>query len=339
MPYCPAASAAISQLPRCPPKTITGRPAASARSRCSRPAISVGPLRRRETPGGNTRIRRRCGYSAATRPRLSHMPRTTLSTRVDDSSGNAARRLFRARRDIARWGPIWRARAPPSAEATATGRVRIAAKNTAAPHASARYLHDEAAPFCALTGFAVIGRSAARRAPVVSMSRSIVVSVARPAQELREKVRHGRRVAPLDRDLEHEDRLAHRRAKAHPILCGGDQAGAGAVRLSPQPGDLSLAEAMVIRKRVRRDHGGADRAQAGDEFLRPANAGKGDHPDTGQVFSVHRFEPRTENRPPGLAQFGGRGAVADQHDRVGAGKPPRNGFAPRPGPDDAPGAA
>src|SRR5437660_1340400 len=45
-------------------------PAPTARSTCSKPCVSTGP------PGSKTLIFRRCGYSATTRPRLSHMPAT-----------------------------------------------------------------------------------------------------------------------------------------------------------------------------------------------------------------------------------------------------------------------
>ena len=60
------------------------RPAATARSICSRPCVSTRP------PGSKTRIFRRCGYSAATRPRLSHMPARTSATSVCGKLGQGA---------------------------------------------------------------------------------------------------------------------------------------------------------------------------------------------------------------------------------------------------------
>ena len=87
IPYWTAASAAISQFARWPEKMIIRRPAATARSRWSRPRVSTRP------PGSKTRMLRRCGYSAATRPRLSHMP-------ADDALGLGLRSSGKARREI-----------------------------------------------------------------------------------------------------------------------------------------------------------------------------------------------------------------------------------------------
>src|SRR6202022_3931040 len=66
----------ISQLAIWPEKKIIRRPAATVRSTCSKPRVSTGP------PGSKTLIFRRCGYSATTRPRLSHMPATTRAISV-----------------------------------------------------------------------------------------------------------------------------------------------------------------------------------------------------------------------------------------------------------------
>src|SRR6266851_3375061 len=225
MPYCPAASAAISQFPRCPPKRIAGCPAAMARSRWSRPTVSTGP------PGANTLICRRCGYSAATRPRLSHMPRTMLSTCGGESSGSAARKLSRARCEIPRRGPICRPSAPPTAEAAASGKARIAAKNSAATQASAQWLQERLQE--RLQDTAAAGASAAGGASPAAIGLR--------AQDIGQKMRHCRPVMQVYLDLEHLDPGLHLDRQPHPVLGGGDETGIGMRRLSPQPVDLGFA--------------------------------------------------------------------------------------------------
>src|SRR5712692_2869572 len=284
MPYCPAASAAISQFPRCPPKMIAGCPAAMARSRWSRPTVSTGPS------GANTLICRRCGYSAATRPRLSHMPRTMLSTCGGDSLGSAARRLRRARSEIPRCGPIRRASAPPKAEAAASGNARIAAKNSAAMQASARWLQER------LQDTAATGASAAGGVSPASIGRR--------AQDIGQKMRHRRHVTPVYLDLEYLDPGLQVRRQPHPVLRGRDESGIGARRLLPQPGNFGIAERVMVGKRMRPDYDGADRAQAGEEFFRAADAGKGDDWRAGKALAVHRLQAGAKDRAPRLANPG-----------------------------------
>ena len=103
------------------------------------------------------------------------MPRMTRSISAADSSGSAAARLRRARAEMPSRGPISRARAPPSAEAASIGNARIAAKNSAAPPASARSLQDGGAA----------GGSDPSRASLVSP----VVSIGGLAQDIGEKMR------------------------------------------------------------------------------------------------------------------------------------------------------
>ena len=90
---------------------IIRRPAATARSTCSKPRVSTTP------PGSKTRMFRRCGYSAATRPRL--------SLRADDNArdlGLGKLMLRRACFDTLRKGPIRRASAPLRLEAEPSGK-------------------------------------------------------------------------------------------------------------------------------------------------------------------------------------------------------------------------
>src|SRR4051812_33895714 len=122
----------ISQLAICPEKTIIRRPAATARSTCSKPCVSTRP------PRSNTLILRRCGYSAATRPRLSHMPVTIRSISASESSGKARLRLRRASLETPRKGPTRRASAPPRAEARPSDNASNTANKGAALHASRR---------------------------------------------------------------------------------------------------------------------------------------------------------------------------------------------------------
>src|SRR5579885_968226 len=226
-PYCREASGPSSQFARWPEKTIMRRPA-RARSKCSKPTGSTGP------PGANTSMPRRCGYSAATRPRLSHMPRTMRSISPGDRAGKAKARLRRARREMPSRGPTARPSAPPSAEARPSGNRPKAAKKAAAPQAWTRSDHS------------AIG----------------------------ERRQHGGerlRVAPGDGDVEHRDAGARRRGEPHPVLRGGDQPGTLAFGEAVQAGKLAGAVAVVVGKRPRRDELGAEPAQQGEEFLRPAD--------------------------------------------------------------------
>ncbi len=61
--------------------------------------------------------------------------------------------------------------------------------------------------------------------------------------------------------------------------------------------------------------------------------GKSDDSRAGERRRPHRCQLGAEDREAGLAQPIGRGAVADQHDRVGAGEARRDRFAQRPGRD------
>ena len=126
------ASIAISQLAICPEKTIIRRPVATARSTCSKPCVSMRP------PASKTRIFRKCGYSAATRPRLSHMPATTRPISVPESSGKARLMLRRACLETPRNGPMRRASAPPRAEARSRGKSSNTPNRDAAPQDSRR---------------------------------------------------------------------------------------------------------------------------------------------------------------------------------------------------------
>jgi len=111
------ASVAISQLAICPEKTIIRRPVATARSTCSKPRVSTRP------PGSKTRIFPKCEYSAATRPRLSHIPAATRAISVLESSGKARLMLRRA---LGRGPPR-----PPLAEASAGLSLYAACHGTA----------------------------------------------------------------------------------------------------------------------------------------------------------------------------------------------------------------
>ena len=93
------------------------RPALIARSTCSRPCVSTRP------PGSKTRIFRRCGYSAARRPRLSHMLPMTPSISGSESPGKARLMLRRACRVTGRRGPMARPSAPPKADAQSSGKT------------------------------------------------------------------------------------------------------------------------------------------------------------------------------------------------------------------------
>ncbi len=81
-------------------------------------------------------MRPRCGYSAALRPRLSHMPRTTASISGPGLSGKARRRLARAQRVTGRYGPSVRPSQPPRFEAVSTGSSRNSPKPRSRPSAS-----------------------------------------------------------------------------------------------------------------------------------------------------------------------------------------------------------
>jgi hypothetical protein len=112
---------------------IIRRPAATARSTCSKPRVSTRP------PGSKTRIFAKCGYSAATRPRLSHMPTMTRAISVSESSGKARLMLRRACLKTPRSGPMRRATVPPRAEAQSRGKKPNPPNRNAAPQASRRW--------------------------------------------------------------------------------------------------------------------------------------------------------------------------------------------------------
>src|SRR5438552_2075496 len=309
-PYWAAASPAISQLAMWPPNRITRRPAASARSRCSMPRVST------RLPGSNTRICRRCGYSAATRPRLSHMPRTIASIRGSDISGKAARRLRRARSEIARRGAIRHARKPPSAEAAASGRQRRIAMDAAAPQASNRCVQE--------TGAAA--GSAASGARVASITGLRQKRVQYPVEHYR--------VAPADLDVEHFDAGPPTRMQPPPILCRRDE-----LRVSPRcrfakAGDLVGAVRVMVRKALCRGQLRAEAAQGRKEFLGPADPGKGDDARISETLAVHRFHGGPQHRAGYTAQLRRYGRIADQHERIGAGEPRRNRLTQWPGRHD-----
>ena len=108
------------------------RPALIARSTCSRPCVSTRP------PGSKTRIFRRCGYSAARRPRLSHMLPMTPSISGSESPGKARLMLRRACRVTGRRGPMARPSAPPKADAQSSGKTLNTLNKNAAPQATSR---------------------------------------------------------------------------------------------------------------------------------------------------------------------------------------------------------
>ena len=108
------------------------RPALTARSTCSRPCVSTRP------PGSKTRIFRRCGYSAARRPRLSHMLPMTPSISDSESPGKARLMLRRACQVTGRRGPMPRASAPPKADAQSSGKILKTPNKNAAAQATSR---------------------------------------------------------------------------------------------------------------------------------------------------------------------------------------------------------
>src|SRR5437763_3677547 len=242
---------------------MTGWPAASARSRCSIPSVSTRPS------GGNTRICRKCGYSAATRPRLPHMPRTIASIRAAESSGKAARKLRRARLETPRRGPIQRATVPPVAEAMSSGSARIAAKNSAAPQASILWDHRTAAAGSVASGVEV-------------------ASVMAPRQRVGEELFHHVRVAPADLDVQHLDAAAQRGRQPNPILRGGEEGCALAFGQFVQPSDFIVPKRMMIREGLARGQHRAESPDTGEEFFRLADPGKRDNPCAGETLAIDR---------------------------------------------------
>ena len=182
----------------------------------SRPRDGRGRARSTRPSAAKTRMPRRCGYSAATRPRLSHMPRSAASRSAADSSGSAAARLLPGAPRHAEPRPD-----PPRQRSRRKPRRHRAA----APHrgeeqrgaaASARSAQDTA----------VGGGSGASRASVVSIARS---GAARRTTDPRRRL-----VLPADLDRQHLDPGAPERRQPRPILGGGHQPGAGGFRLAPQ---------------------------------------------------------------------------------------------------------
>src|SRR6185312_11921128 len=118
-----------SQLAKWPPNSSDGRPLASN-------AAIASPLTTSTRPEPAAQTRRRCGFSATARPRLSHMARRMRSFSAALLVGKARLRLRRATREARRRGPMPRPRKPPSAEATPTGRQANTAMTATRPAAS-----------------------------------------------------------------------------------------------------------------------------------------------------------------------------------------------------------
>src|SRR5262249_31801028 len=239
------------------------------------------------------RISRRCGYSAATRPRLSHMPRTIASTRSAESSGIAARRFRRARLETPRRGPIQRATAPPNPEAASSGNAPMAAKNRRAPQASIRY--DQ--------GVGDLSESASIGAGVASVT---------ARQAIEEEALDGIRIVPADLDLEHVDAVAQRRGKPDPILCRGDKPSALALRNIAQPGYFALGERVMIGKRLLRCERHAEHSQRPEELLGPTDTGERNDGLPGETLAIHRPQLCLQHRTWRYAQITGSRVGPDQ---------------------------
>ena len=121
-------------------------------------------------------------------------------------------------------------------------------------------------------------------------------------------------------------------AAAAPILCGRDERRAARAAARGQPVDLGGAVTGDGRESSGRDELGAERSQGREEFLRPADAGEGDHARGRRTVRRRPVpEPRGSTGRPSAERSAAttRRLGADQHDRVGAGKPARERLAQR----------
>src|SRR5262249_40587895 len=153
-------------------------------------------------PGSKTRMFLRWGYSAATRPRLSHMPRMTLAISPSESRGKARSMLRRARLEMPRCGPIRRPIAPPRADAQSSGNIAKAPNNNATAQASRWWIGRDA-----LAG--LLGQLAS-----IPMDGSND-GVQKPGERSR--------LRPADFDLEDFDTGAPGLRHPHDVLCGRDE--------------------------------------------------------------------------------------------------------------------
>src|SRR5690348_6541689 len=240
-PACVAASVAISQLPKWAEKKmkrVSGRRASSA---------SCTPSTVTRPPGPYTLNLSRCGYSATTRPRLSHMPRTMRLMSESDRSGRARRRLSRARLLMPSTGPMLRARNPPTADAASSGKTRKKAKASRANSPSVQSRTRLALP-----------RSA--------MYRPFERAVEQPVER--------RLVPPRDGQWQILDARLPRAFEAHPVFFRGHERRVCLFRRVGKARQLALAVAMVVGKAARRDDPRAGPGEMVEKLLRSADAGE-----------------------------------------------------------------
>src|SRR5579863_2912180 len=240
-PACVAASVAISQLPKCAEKKIKRvvDPRASTISR--KPSTVTRP------PGSYNLNLSRCGYSATTRPRLSHMSRTMRAISASDRLGRARRKLSRARLLMPSAGPMLRASNPPKADAASTGKIRKKAKARRANSPSVQ--------------------SRTYLTPLRSAMR-------RPFERAVEQPVERRLVAPGDGQRQILDTNPPRRREAHPVFFRRHERRARLFRQTGERRELRLAIAVMVGEAAHRRDSRAGLGGMVEELLRPADARK-----------------------------------------------------------------
>src|SRR5215469_3241111 len=240
-PACVAANVAISQLPKWAEKKMK-RVSGLRASRNSRTPSNATRL-----PGSYGLNLSRCGYSATTRPRLSHTPCTMRLMSESERLGRARRRLSRARLLMPSTGPMLRARKPPTADAASTGKIRKKAKTSRANSPSVQ--------------------SRTRLTPSRSAMR-------RPFKRAVEQPVERRFVAPGDSQRQILDARSPRRREAHPVFFGGHQRRARFLRRVGERLQFGLAVRMMVGKAARRNDPRAGLGKMVEKLLRPADAGE-----------------------------------------------------------------
>ena len=203
-----------------------------------------------------------------------------------------------------------RASKPPSAEARSSGSRPKPPKSERGEPAPRRGRSSRPAPRGALSHCGAACLTHPARAAASSAGRVAPVDLERRAPRCRARHAGGRRTASFA------------------VVTSGARS---ALPRRAQRGELGLAVAMMIGKGVRaRPAAAPSRAQRGEEFLRPADAGEGDDARAGKPLAVApaRAAPRRTGLAPRRARRGGR-VAAHQHDGVGAGEPGRDRLAQR----------
>src|SRR5215469_3732234 len=219
---------------------IMRRPAATAWSICPIPRVSTRPH------GSKTRISCKCGYSAATRPRLFHMPEMIREISTSVSAGMARPRLSRARFEMPSLGPIARPNAPPIADAQSRGNQPNIANASLALHASRRCANLKRAR----ADGAAFTHPARGTGSVSAASRSIVIGGSR-AHDRNDQLTERRWISPRDLDFEDLDVVAACRRNANDVLRCGDEARMHPLSVPPQLLDFPGAVWVMVRKRTR----------------------------------------------------------------------------------------